>query len=187
MLRVRRCLSAIAVICLAGCGGDGLALPPPGAGGTVVINIWEADGSPPTVLVAERISQEGSRFQRMRLEQVRARIFLPDIDCAVTAPSGAWITSRGQLVLDGPVHLSGSWQGSPMLGVATSASLSRDGQDLVLERLELWHRGQRLTAPLAELRRDRTLITPRGMTSEALPAELAAVLGALPDPLVLPR
>lgn len=175
------------VLLLAGCGAGAPTLPPPGAAGTVVINVWEPDGSPPTVLVAERIRQEGTRFERLALERVRARVVLPDLDCALSSPSGAWSTSQGQLTLDGPVRLAGMWQGSPLLGSASSASLAREGQTVVLERLELWHRGQRLTAPLAELRRDRTLIAPRGMDSSALPPELAAVLAALPDPLVLPR
>lgn len=179
-------LLAVALLPLAGCGSGVATLPPPGAVGTVVVNVWEADGSPPTVLVAERISQEGTRFERLLLERVRARIVMPDLDCAVSSPSGVWAASRGQLTIDGPVHLAGTWQGSPLLGSASSASLARESQTLVLEQLEMWHRGQRLTAPVAELRRDRTLIAPRGMVSAPLPPELAAVLAALPDPLVLP-
>jgi hypothetical protein len=57
----------------------------------------------------------------------------------------------------------------------------------MLEQLELWHDGQRLTAPLAELRRDRSLLAPRGIESAPLPGELAVILQALPDPLVMPR
>jgi len=121
------------------------------------------------------------------LERVRARVVLPDLDCAVTAPSGSWSTALGQLVLDGPVRLSGSWQGSPMLGSASSASMAREGQAMILNNLEMWHHGQRLTAPVAELRRDRTMSTPQGMDSSPLPPELAAILSALPDPLLLPR
>jgi hypothetical protein len=172
---------------LAGCGGGPAALPPPGAAGTVVINVWEPDGSPPTVLVAERIRQEGARFDRMVLERVRARVIQPDFDCAVTSPSGTWTTARGLLTLDGPVRLAGTWQNSPVLGSASSASMSRDGQALVLSNLEMWNRGQRLTAQVVELRRDRSLLAPKGMDSSPLPPELAAILAALPDPLVLPR
>ncbi len=158
-----------------------VSLPPPGAGGTVVINVWEPDGSPPTVLVAERIRQEGARFELLALERVRARVILPDLDCAITAPSGGYATAHGQLRLDGPVRLSGMWQGSPMLGSASSASLAREDQTLILQNLELWHRGQRLTAPVAELRRDRTLTAPKGMDSSPLAPELAALLAALPE------
>lgn len=172
---------------LAGCGGDPAALPPPGAAGTVVINVWEPDGSPPTVLVAERIRQEGARFDRLVLERVRARVVQPGFDCAVTSPSGTWTTARGLLTLDGPVRLAGTWQNSPVLGSASAAAMSRDGQALVLENLEMWNRGQRVTAPVVELRRDRSLIAPKGMDSSPLPPELAAVLAALPDPLILPR
>lgn len=171
---------------LAACG-DPPVLPPPGAAGTVVINVWEPDGSPPTVLVAERIRQEGTRFERLLLERVRARVLQPDLDCAVTAPSGSWATATARLTLEGPVHLSGSWQGSPLLGTARTAALARDAQALEFTDLELWHRGQRLTAPMALLRRDRSLEAPKGMESSPLPAELAAILAALPDPLVLPR
>jgi hypothetical protein len=186
-VRFSRVLAAPLLSLLAACGTDVATLPPPGVGGTVVVNVWEPDGSPPTVLVAERIRQEGARFERLVLDRVRARVVMPDLDCAVSSPSGAWAASLGQLTLDGPVRLAGSWQGSPLLGSATSASLARDSQTLVLEQLEMWHRGQRLTAPVAEMRRDRTLIAPKGMTSAPLPPELAAVLAALPDPLVLPR
>ena len=175
-----RCVVLAAVLVLAACGAPPPALPPPGAGGTVVVNIWEADGSPPTVLVAERIRQEGARFERLNLERVRAQVVLPDLDCALSAPSGAWVAAQGRLVLDGPVRLAGTWNGSPMLGSAASAGLSRDGHAVLLDRLELWHRGQRLVAPVAELRRDRTLMAPRGIDSAPLPPELAAVLAALP-------
>ena len=174
------------LVLLAGCGGAPAALPPPGANGTVVINVWEPDGSPPTVLVADRIRQEGARLDRMTLERVRARVIQPDIDCAITSPSGTWTTARGLLTLDAPVHLAGTYQNAPMLGSASSATMSRDGQAVVLEHLELWHRGQRLTAPVAELRRDRSLIA-KDMVSSPLPPELAAILAALPDPLILPR
>lgn len=179
-------LSAL-ILFVAGCGDGPAELPPPGAAGTVVINVWEPDGSPPTVLVAERIRQEGAGLDRMVLERVRARVVQPDIDCAITSPSGTWTTARGLLTLDGPVHLAGTWQNSPMLGSASAASMSRDGQALVLENLEMWYRGQRLTAPVAELRRDRSLNCPKDSVLSALPPELAAVLAALPDPLVLPR
>ena len=172
---------------LAGCGDSEVNLPPPGAIGTVVINVWEPDGSPPTVLVAERIRQEGTRFDSLVLEQVRARVVQPDIDCAVTSPTGTWTTARGLLTLDGPVRLAGTWQNAPMLGAASAATMSRDGQALVLSNVEMWHRGQRVTARGAELRRDRSLIAPQGMDSSPLPPELAAIMAALPDPLVLPR
>jgi hypothetical protein len=184
---VRLTTLCVPILLLAGCGGDPPELPPPGAAGTVVINVWEPDGSPPTVLVAERIRQEGARFDRLVLERVRARVVQSDFDCAVTSPSGTWTTARGLLTLDGPVRLAGTWQNSPMLGKASSASMSRDGQALMLSDLELWHRGQRLKAPMAELRRDRSLRVPKDMTSLPLPPELAAILAALPDPLVLPR
>lgn len=175
------------ILLLPGCGDGPPELPPPGAAGTVVINVWEPDGSPPTVLVAERIRQEGARFDRLVLERVRARVIQPDLDCAVTSPSGTWTTARGLLTLDGPVHLAGTWQNSPMLGSASAAAMSRDGQALVLENLEMWNRGQRLTAQVVELRRDRSLLAPKGMDSSPLPPELAAILAALPDPLILPR
>jgi hypothetical protein len=123
----------------------------------------------------------------MALERVRARVVQPDLDCAVTSPSGTWTTARGLLTLDGPVRLAGTWQNSPVLGSASSASMSRDGQALVLSNLEMWNRGQRLTAQVVELRRDRSLLAPKGMDSSPLPPELAAILAALPDPLVLPR
>ena len=126
-----RLIIVAAALLLAACGAVP-ELPPPGAGGTVVINVWEPDGSPPTVLVAERIRQDGTRFERLLLERVRARVIQPGLDCAVSAPSGAWIAARGQLALDGPVHLSGAWQGSPLLGTARAASLAREGQALVL-------------------------------------------------------
>ena len=184
--RALTCVVASALL-LTGCGQAGPGLPPPGAAGTVVINIWDADGQPPTVLVAERIRQEGVRFERLAIERVRARIVLPDFDCAVTAPSGSWSGKLNQLTLAGPVHLAGTWQSSPLLGAASSARLSQDGGALLFEHLELWHRGQRLTAPLAEMRRDHSMIAPRGMDSAPLPPELAAVLAALPDPLTLPR
>lgn len=184
-----RPLGLVVGICLVltGCGVAATPLPPPGASGTVAVHIWDPQGGQPTVLVAERIRQEGVRFDRMLLEQVRGRIVQTDLDCALNAPSGVWSAQKGLLTLDGPVRLAGTWQGSALLGAAASASMSRDGQALVLERLELWHRGQRLTAPVAQLRRDRSLIAPKGMDSAPLPGELAAVLAALPDPLVLPH
>ena len=175
------------LLVLAGCGGSLAELPPPGAGGTVVINIWEPDGSPPTVLVAERIRQEGGRFERLHLDGVRARIVLPGLDCAVSAPSGSWTTANGQLALAGPVQLSGTWEGSPLLGTASAARLQREGKSVQFDALELWHRGQRLVAPTAELRQDKSLFAPKGIDSQPLPPELAAILSALPDPLKLPR
>lgn len=175
------------VVLLSGCGGQAAPLPPPGASGTVSVHLWEPQGGPPTVLVADGIRQEGLRFDRLLLDRVRGHLVLADLDCAVSAPTGAWSAGRGLLVLDGPIRLAGTWQGAALLGTAASASLARDGQALVLERLELWHRGQRLLAPLAELRRDRTLIAPRGLESSPLPPELAAILAALPEPLVFPR
>lgn len=174
------------LLILAGCGASAMPLPPPGASGTVAVHVWDPDGGPPTVLVAESIRQEGLRLDRMLLERVRGRIVQADLDCALSAPSGTWSAKRGLLTLDGPVRLAGTWQGTALLGAAASASLSRDGRSMILERLELWHRGQRLTAPLAELRRDRTLLAPHGMDAAPLPGELAAVLAALPDPLVFP-
>ncbi len=189
-MRRRTILAAACAACaaaLAGCGAPAQPLAPPGASGTVSVHLWDPAGGPPTVLVAERIRQEGLRFDRLILDAVRGRVVHRDLDCAITAPSGAWSAARGLLTLDGPVRLAGAWQGAPMLGVAASAGLSRDGQALVLERLELWHRGQRLTAPLAELRRDRTLVAPRGFSTEPLAGGPAASLRALPDPLPLPR
>lgn len=176
-----------AVLVLVGCGAAPQPLPPPGASGTVAVHVWDPQGGPPTVLVAERIRQEGMRFDRLLLDRVRGRLVQPDLDCAMNAPSGVWSARQGLLGLDGPVRLAGTWQGSPMLGTAAAASLSRDGGALVLQDVELWHRGQRLTAAQAELRRDRTLIAPHGMATAPLPAELAAILAALPDPLPLPH
>lgn len=178
---------ACLVLALAGCGAPATPLPPPGAGGRVAVHVWDPQGGPPTVLVADRIRQEGLRFDRMQLEQVRGRVVQTDLDCALSAPSGTWSARQGLLTLQGPVRLAGTWQGSAVLGAAATASLARDGQTLVLEHLEMWHRGQRLTAPVAELRRDRTLIAPRGLDSAPLPGELAAVMAALPDPLRLPQ
>lgn len=182
--------SCTALACLlalvAGCDAPA-PLPPPGANGTVAVHVWDPQGGPPTVLVADRIRQEGLRFDRMLLERVRGRVVQSDLDCALNAPSGVWSAQKGLLTLDGPVRLAGTWQGSAVLGNAAAASLSRDGEALILRQLELWHRGQRLTAAVAELRRDRTLIAPQGMSSAPLPGELAAVLAALPDPLVLPQ
>lgn len=177
----------MAALVLAGCGAAPTPLPPPGASGTVAVHVWDPQGGPPTVLVADRIRQEGLRFDRLLLERVRGRLVQPDLDCAMNAPSGTWSARQGLLRLDGPVRLAGTWQGSPVLGTAAGASLSRDGGALALREVELWHRGQRLTAPLAEMRRDRTLIAPQGMATAPLPGELAAVLAALPDPLALPH
>ncbi len=184
---MQRLILIAAVMVVSACGSAAPPLPPAGASGTVVVNVWDPHSSTPTVVVAESIRQEGVRFDRLILERLRVRAVLPDFDAAINAPSGSWSAAKGLLTLDGPVHIAGTWQGAPVLGAAASAGLSRDGQAILLERLELWHQGQRLTAPLAELRRDRTLLAPRGMDSSPLPGEWAAVMAALPDPLNLPR
>lgn len=177
---------AVVALGLAGCGPPP-PLPPPGATGTVAIHVWEAGNDRPTVVVAERIVQDGLRFDHMVLEKVRARVVQKDLDLAVSAPSGQLSMRAGQLSLDGPVHLAGAWQEHPVLGIATAASMSRDGEAILLERVELWHQGERTRAPLMELHRDRTLVAPRGLDTDPLPPELAAAFAALPDPLPLPR
>jgi hypothetical protein len=178
-------LAAAALMALSGCA-PAAPLPPPGVSGTVAVHVWDPGNAAPTVLVAERIRQEGLTFNRVVLEGVRARIVLPDLDAAISAPTGTWSAGRGLLTLDGPVRLAGSWQGAPMLGAATSAGLARAGQTIELRQLELWHRGSRMIAPIAELRRDRSLYAPEGCDSGPLPGELAAILAALPDPLRAP-
>lgn len=181
-----RRFALLAVPLLAACGAPP-PLPPPGASGSVALHIWEPGAPAPTVVVAERVVQEGLRLDRLRLERVRARLVMPAMDCAVSAPSGVWARQGRELVLAGPVRLAGTWQGHPVLGSASSARLSTERDGLALVRLELWHQGQRLTAPIAELSRDRMLVAPEGLDSAPLPAECAAILAALPDPLVLPR
>jgi len=183
---VRRISALAAILALAGCGSTA-PLPPPGATGTVAIHVWEAGGDRPTVVVAERILQDEGRFDHMLLERVRARVVQKDLDLAVSAPSGQLGLRAGLMQLDGPVHVAGSWQQHPVLGVASAASLSRDGEAITLERTELWHRGGRLRAPVLELHRDRTLVAPQGLDSDPLPPEQAAAFAALPDPLPLPR
>ncbi len=171
---------------LAGCG-DHQPLPPPGVGSTVAVHIWDPGANEPTVVVADRIRQEGLRIERMLLDQVRARVLWPNLDCSVSSPSGYWSTSTGLLTLIDPVHIAGTYQGHPMLGVATSASMARDGHTIVLEHLELWYQGDLLTAPIAELRQEQGLVAPRGLTRETLPEEMRAVFAALPDPMAIPR
>ena len=171
---------------LAACGTPA-ALPPPAATGTVVVQLWDPGAAQPTTIVAERITQVGQRFDRLALTTVRSRVILPEFDAALTSPSGTWQAQSGVLSLDGPVHLAGTWQGHPLLGVATSARLVRDDATIELAGLELWNQGQRLLAPLAVLHQDRTLLAPQGLSSGPLPPELLAAFAALPDPLPLPH
>lgn len=173
--------------CLSGCGAPPAALPPPAATGTVVVQIWDPGAAQPTTIVAERVAQIGQRFDRLALTAVRSRIILPDLDAALTAPSGTWMAQDGVLTLDGPVHLAGTWQGRPVVGVSANARLVRDDSSIELADLEMWNQGQRLFAPVAILNKDRTLIAPRGLTTSPLPPELAAAFAALPDPLPLPH
>lgn len=180
--------SAVLVTCLllAGCGAA-KALPPPGVVGTVVVNVWDPDIAQPTVIVADRIVQQGAGFDQLRLDNVRSRVVQKDMDLAVTSPSGTLSTRSGLLILAGPVHFAGTWQSHPVLGIGSSAGLSRDGAALSLEQPEIWHQGERLRAPYLELHRDRTIVAPRGLDSDPLPPEQAAAFAALPDPLVLSR
>lgn len=176
----------VPTVLLAACGAAP-ALPPPAASGTVVIHVWDQGAAQPTAVVAERIAQEGQHFDRFLITRVRSRVVMSGIDLAVTAPSGVWTTRTGVLDMEGPVHFAGSWQGRPVVGTANAARMARDSGSLELADLEMWNQGQRLTAPVAVLRRDHVMSAPRGMTSTALPPELAAVFAALPDPLAMPR
>ncbi|MDW8372079.1 MAG: hypothetical protein RMM29_00320 [Planctomycetota bacterium] len=159
------------------------ALPPPGTSQPVVIHLWSAEDQPPSRFVVQRMVQEGVRLDRLLLEGVSARLVDRDLDWALSAPRGSWRTSEDRLLLDGPVHLAGTWQGSPLLGRAARASWQRRGQAVELHDLELWSRGQRLYAPLLVIHRQRQIEAPRGIRSEPLPAHAELLLATLPVPL----
>jgi hypothetical protein len=189
-MRPVRALPVIAaILALTGCGADAPPLPPPGASGTVVFHLWDARLDRPTVVVAERVRQEGFRFDLLELEPVSMRLALPEGDIAVEAPSATWAATGGQgtLTLAGPVRLAGTYRQKPLFGRAESARVDQARRTLLLDQFELYHDGARLRAPVAELREDRTIALPAGAEQDEIPPWLAASFAPLPSPLVLPR
>lgn len=121
--RLRRSLPIVAAAALlAGCGAEA-PLMTPGAR-EVTFHLWGEPGAPPTVIQAERLTQESGDFTRLRFEDLRVRSPYADGVVVLEAPSGTYAKDeRDTLKLEGPVRISGSMRGDPIAGAAHRATV----------------------------------------------------------------
>ena len=128
--RWRRGVSVAAgagVLLLGGCGAPP-ALLTPGAR-EVTFQLWGPPGEPPMVIQAEQLTQvQAGSFNHLRFRAVSVRRPLENGVLVLTSPGGEYVRSDDRsldLALTGPVHLSGSIAGDPMVGWADHAQLRR--------------------------------------------------------------
>ena len=202
---VRRAAAlALAALALAACGSPAGVLPRGGYGRSTFL-LWQEPGREPLVMQADRFQQLDNLFQRMHFEDVLVRCPSPDAvlyvraqdadvrgsDNAGTGGSAQPPGGHSAAVLDGVpgnaddeadaradlatiyskdpnggrledgVHLAGSENGVPVVGVASLVRVRPNDHAVLCEHLHL----------------------SSGVGAPAL----AAALGALPHPLVLPE
>jgi hypothetical protein len=209
-------LIAMAALAVAGCLGTP-KLMTPGAQG-VTFQLWAEAGQPPTILQADKLTQEDAVFRHLRFEGIRVRRPFDDGVVYLQAPRGQYDREpKEQVILEGPVRLSGVMGGEPFVGVGERASYVRSlGQvELVGDESEAGLKDRRrqaivllhgaavrsrhfvfdnFTAPTNPGQRikgaDKSLrmsTVPYEMHGAADVPAVALALAALPHPLAIPE
>ncbi len=166
-------------------------LPPPGAQGPIIIHQWESDGKEPLVVVATSVSHHGSGFQDLELQPVLIRLPLANGVLFIASPHAnyAELTDAKTVHLQGPLKISGEYDGDPLLGRAAEAVFTndKDGARLELTKLEMCVGGQLETHERVQVYKDRVLRFPGRNRRDAPPAAIKAAVMALPQPLAFPE
>jgi hypothetical protein len=118
----------------------------PGAQG-VTFQLWAEPGQPPTILQADKLSQEDAALRHLRFEGLRVRRPFDDGVVYLSAPKGQYDREPQESVtLSGPVRLSGAMGGEPFVGVGERAVFSRaTGQVELIGDESPEHENDRLT------------------------------------------
>ena len=140
--------SGLLVALLVGCS-EVEELPPPGARGEAVVQLWDQAGGPPTTIRTASITQAGiGDFRNLVLRPVQIRVESPDGVLFINAERGRFRKeATDTLVLEseqahGVVRLSGNWGGSPFVGTSAQAIFRQGEHLLMMESVELVHRGR---------------------------------------------
>ncbi len=206
---------ALGSLTAVGCLGH-TELMKPGAR-EVVFQLWGDAGTPPTVIHAEQLTQEGDRFDRLVFKKLQVRRPFDNGVIYLESPDGEYARREGGSLttLEGPVHLSGTLRhagvaagsgGDPFVGVADRAVVHRTKDDNVIEliggpkpaeQVRLLMRGTVSRAERMYIHDPTTVAgKSRNLRIDSMPyafnqapdaPTVALALAALPHPLLLPE
>ncbi len=181
-----------------------------GSADPVVFQLWDAADVAPTVILADRVHQQGLSFDTINLDRVTIRRPVPDGVACVQAPSATYrrraedaITLSGPPDQVRPIRLSGQLRGVPFAGVARAAVLKSAERVLRLTDVVIQYAGKTTIVPVVDVtERDQILghggngsfhvsaisRPDRQEPSRYQPAPaVAAMLAALPRPATVPE
>jgi hypothetical protein len=176
------------VLLAVGCAGK-TSLLPPGASGPIVFHVWGDPGEQPTVILTDTLIQEGNYFDHLIMNPVIIRHPFQDGLVYIQAPRGDYdANGPDTIVFTGPVRLSGTLQGEPMIGLAAKAVMRRVDQRMELTQVELLSHGSIATTQRMFIdRAGRADTRPYRFEKVPGPAAVSAALAALPHPMVFPE
>ncbi len=154
---------------------------------------WRDDGNPPLVVVARELIQGDAGLSRLELEAVLVRMPFQGGTMFIAAPRASYVreTERMQVRLEGDqrarLKISGEVGGEPLIGTAAEAWYDDIDKTLILEYVELYVGGRGQTHERVRVVSDQMYHFEGRTVQDAPPPGLAAVLAALPRPLVYPE